>query len=67
MKRNKKEVYIIYIKRNKKRSIYVHEKTYLYRWSVIHKRRNSQFVIGTTEDFVDGTIAEEFNEAMCLL
>lgn len=50
-------------------------KTYLYRWSVIHKRRNNQFVIGTTEDFVDGTIAdfvdgtiaEEFDEAVCLL
>ncbi|MBS7258404.1 MAG: hypothetical protein KIG63_08150, partial [Methanobrevibacter sp.] len=58
-----KKKYIIY----KKRSIYVHEKTYLYCWSVIHKRRNSQFVIGTTEDFVDGTIAEEFDEAMCRL
>ena len=34
---------------------------------LFHKRRNSQFVIGTTEDFVDGTIAEEFNEAMCQL
>ena len=42
-------------------------KTYLYRWSVIHKRRNNQFVIGATEDFVDDTIAEEFDEAMCLL
>ena len=43
------------------------KKTYLYCWSVIHKRRNIQFVIGTTKDFVDGTIAEEFNEAMCQL
>lgn len=42
-------------------------KTYLYRGSIIHKRRNNQFVIGTTEDFVDGTIVEEFDEAMCLL
>ena len=43
------------------------KKTYLYRWSVIHKRRNNQFVIGATEDFADGTIAEEFDEAMCRL
>ena len=35
------------------------KKTYLYCWSAIHKRRNNQFVIGTTEDFVDGTIAED--------
>lgn len=43
------------------------KKHILYRWSVIHERRNSQFVIGITEDFVDGTIAEEFDEAMCRL
>ena len=31
------------------------------------REKNNQFVIGTTEDFVDGTIAEEFDEAMCRL
>ena len=31
------------------------------------REKNSQFVIGVIEDFIDGTITEEFNEVMCLL